>query len=72
MVGPHANYSGAPIILFQPNPSLVGPHIYPELFSVQWLILHIYNTQHTCIHMVWHNLGLVGFPTLRVPDSAKP
>ena len=32
----------------------------------------IYNTQHTCIHMVWHNLGLGGVPTLRGPASAKP
>ena len=35
-------------------------------------ILDIYNTQHTCTHMVWHNLGLGGIPTLPGPDPAKP
>ena len=35
-------------------------------------ILDMYNTQHTCIHMVWYHLGFGGVPTLRSPASAKP
>ena len=35
-------------------------------------ILDMYNTQHTCIHMVWNHLGFGGVPTLRSPSPVKP
>ena len=35
-------------------------------------ILDMYNTQHTCTHMVWKHLGFGGVPTLRSPSPAKP
>ena len=35
-------------------------------------ILDMYNTQYTCIHMVWNHLGFGGVPTLRSPSPVKP
>ena len=34
-------------------------------------ILDMYNTQHTCTHMVWNHLGPGGVPTLRSPASGE-
>ena len=35
-------------------------------------ILAIATSHHTCIHMVWHEIGFCGIPMLQSPASAKP